>query len=400
MASYGHRSPSRGRLILGLLIAAVSVVMYLSKSSRNELTGEVQQVSLTAKEEVALGLQALPSLTRQYGGASTSPAARYVEEVGRRVVSRSSAAKSGYPFRFTLLADRRTINAFALPGGPVFITEALLLRLGDEAQLAGVLGHEVGHVVGRHGAQQLAKAELAQGLVLATGVASDDANQARLAAVVGQLVTMKYGRDDELQSDELGVRFMAEAGYDPAAMLDVMKVLQRAGGGRSVEFFSTHPNPENRLERIEALVRARAGGGERGEEAWRARALGSREPPAALEGRAGAPREAPPAVEGAPPAEAPAPGAPATAEARAALPPEARLTLELIDEGGPFPFDRDGVVFENREGRLPAQPRGYYREYTVKTPGERTRGARRIIAGQRGERYYTGDHYETFTRVR
>lgn len=398
MASYGHRAPSRGRLILGLLIAAVSVVLYLSKSSRNELTGEVQQVSLSAKEEVALGLQALPSLTRQYGGASTSPAARYVEEVGRRVVSQSSAARSGYPFRFTLLADRRTINAFALPGGPVFITEALLSRLGDEAQLAGVLGHEVGHVVARHGAQQLAKAKLAQGLVLATGVASDDANKARLAAAVGQLVTMKYGRDDELQSDALGVRFMAEAGYDPAAMLEVMKVLQRAGGGRSVEFFSTHPNPENRLERIEALVRERGGGGERGEDRWRTRVLGQAVPPTDDAPAAGD-TTAPGPTE-----ERPAERERATDDgqqvAGASLPPEARLTLELIDEGGPFPFDRDGVVFENREGLLPAKPRGYYREYTVKTPGERTRGARRIVAGEKGERYYSGDHYRSFTRVR
>lgn len=398
MASYGHRAPSRGRLILGLLIAAGSVVLYLSKSSRNELTGEVQQVSLSAKEEVALGLQALPSLTRQYGGASTSPAARYVEEVGRRVVAQSSAARSGYPFRFTLLADRRTINAFALPGGPVFITEALLSRLGDEAQLAGVLGHEVGHVVARHGAQQLAKAELAQGLVLATGVASDDANKARLAAAVGQLVTMKYGRDDELQSDALGVRFMAEAGYDPAAMLEVMKVLQRAGGGRSVEFFSTHPNPENRLERIEALVRERGSGGERAEDRWRARVLGQAAPPTDDAPTAGD-TTAPGPTE-----ERPAERAPATDDGQqatgASLPPEARLTLELIDEGGPFPFDRDGVVFENREGLLPAKPRGYYREYTVKTPGERTRGARRIVAGEKGERYYSGDHYRSFTRVR
>jgi len=84
----------------------------------------------------------------------------------------------------------------------------------------------------------------------------------------------------------------------------------------------------------------------------------------------------------------------------AALPPEARATLALIRAGGPFPFDRDGIVFGNREKRLPARARGYYREYTVKTPGDRSRGARRIIAGQADEFYYTGDHYETFRRIR
>ncbi|MFZ5441045.1 MAG: M48 family metalloprotease [Myxococcota bacterium] len=379
MASYGQRRPSTLRLIVGVIIALVSVVTYLSRSTRNELTGKVQQVSLSTQDEVALGLQALPSLSRQYGGAANTPQARYVEEVGRRVVAQSAAAKSGYPFRFTLLSDRRTLNAFALPGGPVFITEALLSKLTDEAQLAGVLGHEIGHVVARHGAQQLAKAELTQGLVIATGVATDDSRKAQLAAVVGSLVTMKYGRDDELESDALGVRFMSEAGYDPTAMLDVMKVLQKASAGRApAEFFSTHPSPENRLERLEQLIAARPHGGERGEDRWRARVLGARDEPEAA--------AQPPVVE--------RPGTPA------GLPPEAALTLELIDEGGPFPFDRDGIVFENREGLLPRKPRGYYREYTVKTPGERTRGARRIIAGENGERYYTGDHYETFTRLR
>jgi ribonuclease T1 len=82
-----------------------------------------------------------------------------------------------------------------------------------------------------------------------------------------------------------------------------------------------------------------------------------------------------------------------------ALPPEARQTLELIQAGGPFPYTRDGVVFGNREGELPKQPRGYYREYTVKTPGARDRGARRIIVGRGGERYYTDDHYRTFRRI-
>jgi ribonuclease T1 len=84
----------------------------------------------------------------------------------------------------------------------------------------------------------------------------------------------------------------------------------------------------------------------------------------------------------------------------AALPPEARQTLALIDSGGPFPYDRDGVVFENREGRLPQHDSGYYHEYTVPTPGSADRGARRIIAGSAGELYYTDDHYRSFERIR
>ncbi|OYN89656.1 ribonuclease [Parenemella sanctibonifatiensis] len=82
------------------------------------------------------------------------------------------------------------------------------------------------------------------------------------------------------------------------------------------------------------------------------------------------------------------------------LPPEAAETMELIESDGPFPYDRDGITFQNREGLLPDQPRGYYREYTVPTPGERDRGARRIVAGEQGEYYWTADHYESFERIR
>lgn len=85
---------------------------------------------------------------------------------------------------------------------------------------------------------------------------------------------------------------------------------------------------------------------------------------------------------------------------RAELPPEAHQTLRLIEQGGPFPYRRDGVVFGNFEGRLPEKPRGWYREYTVPTPGSRTRGARRIVVGRGGEYYYTHDHYQTFRRIR
>jgi predicted Zn-dependent protease len=395
--AWQHRQRSSGaRLIIGLVIAGVSVATYLSRRSTNELTGETQYVKLTEQQEVSLGLATAPQLTRQFGGATKDEAlARYVEQVGQRVASKSAAARTKYPFTFTVLADRRTVNAFALPGGPVFITEALLARMQNEAQLAGVLGHEVGHVVARHGAEHLAKADLTAGLVGATVVATSDPDRpgnarakAALAAAAAQLITMKFGRDDELESDRLGVRFMHEAGYDARQMSEVMRVLKAAGGGRTPEFFSTHPDPDNRLERIAAELQGLPPGGELGEDAFRA-AVGSR----AAADDAVAPKEV----------EAPLPprakGAEEPTIRRAELPPEAHETLRLIDAKGPFPFERDGIEFKNREGRLPYRPGGYYREYTVVTPGERTRGARRIVTGANGERYWSDDHYASFSRI-
>jgi predicted Zn-dependent protease len=150
------------------------------------------------------------------------------------------------------------VNAFALPGGQIFITDALLRRLETEGQLAGVLGHEIGHVVARHSAQQMAKNQLTQGITGAVLVASGGGGgEAQLAMMIGNMVNMKYGREDELESDELGVRFMSQAGYDPRALIGVMKILQEASGGAAPpEFFSTHPSTPNRVATIEAAIAA------------------------------------------------------------------------------------------------------------------------------------------------
>lgn len=268
VGDYESRTSFPVKLVIAALIALVSLVSYYRKRSFNPITQETQHVAITPKQEVSLGLAALPRMEAQYGGESRDPeGTARVRQVGEEVVARSDAKKSGYPFQFHLLGDTKTINAFALPGGQVFITEALFRRLETEGQLAGVLGHEVGHVVARHGAEHIAKQELFQGLTGAAIVASYDPHdpnsrhKAAFVALVGNLVTMKFGRDDELESDALGVRFMLSAGYDPHAMVGVMKILEKAGGGRQPEFFSTHPSPENRIERIEEAIRKVAPGG-------------------------------------------------------------------------------------------------------------------------------------------
>ena len=252
-----------GRLLIGLVMAVFALISYLGSSVYNPVTGEKQHINITEEQEIALGLQAVPEMAGRYGGLHPDQRAQgAMDAVGRKLVAHSAAAQTNYPFEFHLLGDPQTVNAFALPGGPVFITAALFSRLETEGQLAGVLGHEIGHVVARHSAQHIAKQELTQGLtgalVLATYDPNDPSSQrtAQIAMVVGQLVNMKFGREDELQSDHLGVRFMSEAGYDPNALVGVMRVLEAAtGGARQPEFFSTHPNPENRIAAIEQAIR-------------------------------------------------------------------------------------------------------------------------------------------------
>jgi len=248
----------RARLFIAAAIALFAILSYYGKTSTNPITGETQRVALTTEQEIAMGMQSAPQMAAQFGGQSSNErAAALVKQVGRRLVAQSVAAKSPYRYDFHLLADPRTVNAFALPGGQIFLTEGLMRLLRTEGEMAAVLGHEIGHVIARHSAEHIAKQQLMQGLVGAAVVGSGDYNTAQVAQMVGAFINMKYGRDDELEADALGLRLAAEAGYDPRAMLGVMEVLAKASGrGRQPEMLSTHPNPENRAERIkEAIAR-------------------------------------------------------------------------------------------------------------------------------------------------
>jgi len=246
----------KGRLFVAVIIAIIGVITYFSKTETNPITGEKQRVSLSVDQEIQLGLQAAPELIQEMGGeARDSKLNVYIDKVGNNVLSRTEAGKSPFKFEFYLLADNKTINAFALPGGQVFITMGLYKLLKSEDQLAGVLGHEIGHVINRHGSEHMAKQELTQQLVQATQVASGGYDQGMIAQYVGQMMNLKYGRDDEIESDKYGVKYLVESGYRPEAMIEVMEILNDASGkNRSPEFLSSHPNPENRIQKIKEYI--------------------------------------------------------------------------------------------------------------------------------------------------
>jgi predicted Zn-dependent protease len=262
-------APRRGinmRWIIAVVIAVIAIVTYLGKKQINPVTGEKQYVSMSVDQEKALGLQAAPEMAQKMGGAidpKTDPRAAMVADVGARIVGSSDASKSPYVgnFHFYLLNDPQTINAFALPGGQIFITAGLFDKLENEAQLAGVLGHEIGHVINRHAAEHMAKGELGGMLATAVGVgASDSRGQGQAAAVAAmmanQMLQLKFSRNDETEADNYGLRYMTQTGYDPRQMLGVMEVLKKASqGGRTPEFLATHPMPENRLTEIQQKIK-------------------------------------------------------------------------------------------------------------------------------------------------
>jgi predicted Zn-dependent protease len=263
---YGYGGGGGGRfnfrLIIGLVIAVIGVIGYFTHTSVNPVTGEKQHVNMSAEQETQLGLQAAPEMAAEMGGEvdPSDPEAQEVRYVGNTVWHNSDASRSPYQYQYHLLSDPNTINAFALPGGQVFITRGLYRKLADEAELAGVLGHETGHVVERHSAQQVEKGKLGQMLVTAVAVGSSNQRNGYSSAIVANLVNqvtqLKFSREDESQADSQGLRFMTQAAFDPRAMIDVMKVLMEASkGGRQPEFLVTHPYPEHRIQDIDAQLK-------------------------------------------------------------------------------------------------------------------------------------------------
>jgi predicted Zn-dependent protease len=246
------------RIFIGLAIVAFAFFKKCANTEENPYTGKDQAIALTTAEEIAIGLQSAPQMAREYGGLHADVELQnYVDRVGQKLVANTVARSTPYQYDFHLLADTETVNAFALPGGQIFITYALLSQLQNEDQLAGVLGHEIGHVLGRHSSERIAETEFWQTVSQGASVGADAGG---LVAGIGQNVLLGNGRDDELESDDLGIRFMIKAGYDPYAMIEVMNILKAAAGpNRAPEFKSTHPDPENRIEKIKEAI-AKYGG--------------------------------------------------------------------------------------------------------------------------------------------
>jgi len=245
------------RLLIGVAIVAFAFVRKCSNKEANPYTGRVQNIDISSEQEIAIGLQSAPQMAKQHGGLHSDD--RYqaiVDAVGHKLIQNSIARETPYKYEFHLLADDRTINAFALPGGQIFITYALYSQLENESQLAGVLGHEIGHVIGRHSAERIAESNFWKTVSMGASVGADAGG---IVNGIGQKTLLKNGRGDELESDELGVLFMIKAGYEPNEMIEVMNILKAAGGPNRVpEFQSTHPDPDNRIQKIkEAIVKYR-----------------------------------------------------------------------------------------------------------------------------------------------
>jgi predicted Zn-dependent protease len=215
---------------------------------RNPATGKLQLDLVSRDQEVQMGQQGKQEVEQTIGLYKDPKLEPYVAELGKLL-----APLAGEPnFKFSYeIVDDAAVNAFALPGGPIFVTRGLLGHLASEAQLVAVMGHETGHVAAHHSANQMSKAQLAQiGLGVGSIISPTLGSLSQVAGAGLQLLFLKYSRDDETQADELGFRFMTKAGYDPRQMLDLFDMLdgvsKQAGGGKTPQWLETHPDPGNR----------------------------------------------------------------------------------------------------------------------------------------------------------
>lgn len=252
--------------VAGLMLLGALMVLPVGCTT-NPATGERAFTLYSWEDEKKMGAEAAAGLAEQFGGEVESAIpSGYVVEVGMRLTEGVEEGVPELDWEFTLL-NTDVINAFALPGGKVFFTRGLAERLSDEAEMAGVLGHEIGHVTARHGNQRISKQlgfnALLVGAAVAVGVSDSDSDVRKYGqvavpglAIGGNLVLLKYGRDDESEADMLGMRYMERAGYDPSGQLRVMEVLEAAStGARPIEWLATHPFPETRIERISQILR-------------------------------------------------------------------------------------------------------------------------------------------------
>jgi predicted Zn-dependent protease len=234
---------------------------------RNPATGKMQLDFLSESQEVQLGQQAKAEAEQTYGVYKGKPELnQYIADVGKQLAARSG--RPNLPWSYEIVDDA-SVNAFALPGGPIFITRGILGHLNTEAELAAVLGHETGHVAARHSANQMSKQQVAEiGLGIGSVLSPTVASAAQVAGAGLQLLFLKYSRDDETQADELGFRYMTQAGYDPTQMIPLFQMLdavsKEAGAGKTPEWLQTHPDPGNRLAATQQRLKTELKGSTQG----------------------------------------------------------------------------------------------------------------------------------------
>jgi predicted Zn-dependent protease len=260
------------RKIISLLLLLGAVLVYACTTDIVPATGERRYLGFTWQQEAEIGKQVSKQVTALFGTYRDPKVERYVSDVGNRVLATSHLRRPGAqeqfrntPVTFGVL-DSPIINAMALPGGYIYVTRGMLAHLNNEDQLATVLAHEIGHVTARHAARQAWQQQIGQGLLmggalLGQGLGLPAQDLLSLGGMAAQLIFLRYSREDELEADKLGVEYASAARYDASEVIPFFRILERIQekeGQGMPSFLATHPNPGDRIQRIQALTGGRA----------------------------------------------------------------------------------------------------------------------------------------------
>ena len=251
-----------------LSVFAMSTTLALTACSTNPVSGKKDFSLISENQEIQMGLQAHKNILKKQRPYNNKRLQVYVSKIGQQLASKSHRSKINYTF--TVLDDP-SVNAFALPGGYVYVTTGLMAYLNSEGELAGVLGHEIGHVTARHGVQQ-ASAGMAKS-VLADLLSKKMGGDGKVLNQLGSAMLSGYGRQHELQADRLGAEYLAGVGYSPKNMIDVIGVLkaqevyasrqQGRSGGSYHGVFSSHPSNDQRLQEVVNAAKSISSAGSR-----------------------------------------------------------------------------------------------------------------------------------------
>lgn len=246
----------RGTILATIFLGLTLIVV--SGCAVNPATGEEEMMFFSPEKDVALGRKYAPAIEKELGGlVPDDNLQNYVNQIGQRIARVCHQPDLSYHFA---VVDKGGANALAVPGGYVYITRELLEELQSEAQLAAILGHEVGHVIARDTMAAISRQIGMTALVAAVGAADDSGRGVGGASFVAATLSLQYSREDEKDADMTGLSYMTQAGYDPNGIVETMRILQELQTYRPVEFFSTHPNPESRIAYLEDRIARRYAG--------------------------------------------------------------------------------------------------------------------------------------------
>ena len=220
---------------------------------------------ISVNDEIALGRRAQQEVRQQLPELRDRTVSAYIENLGRRIAARADGPR--FPYTFDV-ANSREVNAFALPGGPIWINRGTIDAAQTEAQLAGVIAHEIAHIANRHAAEQITKGTFANvGLGILGAILGGEGRASQIAqlgaGIAAQATMMKFSRDAEREADTKALQYMRRAGYDPRGMVEFLRILrtqQGRDGGSAATFFSSHPAPADRINRLQQQANRLAGG--------------------------------------------------------------------------------------------------------------------------------------------